>query len=212
MTAAPRPPRPERLRPRGSAVLALGSNLGDREATLRSAVAALGAAGGIRVVALSHLVETPAIKLDGVDRSAPAYLNAVALVETVLDPLALLGIANAIEAAHGRTREERWGDRTLDIDVIDYDGRIQADGQLTLPHPRAAERAFVLAPWLEVAPQAAVPGRGTVGALRAAATDEVAPYVSESWDRLVREVREEGGAGSAAAAADVREAGEVSGR
>lgn len=171
-----RVPRPERLRPGHRAVLALGSNLGDREASIRAAVADLAAEPGIRVAAVSSLVETPALKPAGVDRTAPTYLNAVAIVETVLDPRALLAVANRIEAAHGRVREEHWGDRTLDIDIVDYAGRVIADDRLTLPHPRAAERAFVLAPWFELDPDAVLTGRGPVVELLARATDEVAPY------------------------------------
>jgi 2-amino-4-hydroxy-6-hydroxymethyldihydropteridine pyrophosphokinase len=164
---APAVPRPERLRPAVPAVLAFGSNLGDREATIRQAVADLVAVSGIRILAVSSLAETPALKPAGVDRDAPAYLNAVATIETVLDPYALLDTVNAVEARHGRVREEHWGDRTLDIDIIDYDGRQSADERLTLPHPGAASRAFVLAPWLEIAPDAALPGRGRVDALLA---------------------------------------------
>jgi len=171
-------------------VLALGSNLGDREAGIRAAVADLTAEPGIRVVAVSSLVETPALKPAGVDRSAPAYLNAVAIVETVLDPHALLAVANRIEAAHGRVREEHWGDRTLDIDIVDYAGRTLADDRLTLPHPRAAERAFVLAPWFELEPDAVLGGHGPVAELLAHTTDEVAPY--QPHDASVPDSRREG--------------------
>lgn len=171
-----RVPRPERLRVGRRAVLALGSNLGDREANIRAAVADLAAEPGIRVEVVSSLVQTPAQKPGGIDREAPAYLNAVTIVHTVLDPQALLGVVNRIETAHGRVREEHWGDRTLDIDIIDYAGRQSEDERLTLPHPRAAERAFVLAPWLEIDPDAVIPGRGRVEHLLPAATDEVAVY------------------------------------
>lgn len=159
-------------------VLALGSNLGDREANIWAAVADLQAEPGIRVLAVSPLVQTPAQKPAGVDRTAPAYLNAVALVETVLDPGALLAVTARIETAHGRVREQVWGDRTLDIDIIDYAGLQSADDRLTLPHPRAADRAFVLAPWLQLDPDAVVVGRGRVADLLERATDEVEPYAS----------------------------------
>jgi 2-amino-4-hydroxy-6-hydroxymethyldihydropteridine diphosphokinase/dihydroneopterin aldolase/2-amino-4-hydroxy-6-hydroxymethyldihydropteridine diphosphokinase len=158
-----------RLRP---AVLALGSNLGDRGELLRAAVDALRATGGIEVRAVSPVVESVALKLDGADASAPRYLNAVVLVDTLLTPAELLAEAHRIEAEHGRVREERWGDRTLDIDIVDYDGLESAGPELTLPHPRAAERAFVLAPWLAVDPDAAVPGAGRVDALLAAIGDD----------------------------------------
>jgi len=158
------------------AVLALGSNLGDREASIRAALADLAAEPGIRVAAVSSLVETPALKPTGVDRTAPAYLNAVAIVETVLDPHALLAVANRIEADHGRVREEHWGDRTLDIDIVDYSARVVADDRLTLPHPHAAQRAFVLAPWFELEPDAVLVGHGPIAELLARTSDEVTPY------------------------------------
>ena len=171
-------------------MLALGSNLGDREASIAAAVADLAAEPGIRVAAVSSLVETPALKPAGVDRAAPAYLNAVAIVETVLDPHALLAVANRIEAAHGRVREEHWGDRTLDIDIVDYAGRTLADDRLTLPHPHAAQRAFVLAPWFELEPDAVLTGHGHIAELLARTTDEVAPY--QPHDTSVPDSRREG--------------------
>jgi 2-amino-4-hydroxy-6-hydroxymethyldihydropteridine diphosphokinase len=174
--SAPLHPRPERLRISVPAVLALGSNLGDREATIRAAVADLDAADGIRVEQLSPLVETPALKLSGVDQHAPAYLNAVVVVDTVLGPHDLLDAVNAVEQQHGRTREERWGDRTLDIDIVDYDGRELDDARLTLPHPRAWERGFVLVPWHAIRPDAQLAGHGPIDVLLAATTDEVRPY------------------------------------
>lgn len=130
-------------------VLALGSNLGAREDVLRSAVAALDAVDGLEVTAVSPVVET-----DPVGPDQPDYLNAVVLARTVLDPLALLAACQAVEAAHGRVRGERWGARTLDVDVVDYAGRRSAGPALVLPHPRAHERAFVLVPWLATDPGA----------------------------------------------------------
>ncbi len=173
---APLHPRPERLRPSVPAVLALGSNLGDREATIRAAVADLDASDGIRVEQLSPLVETPALKLTGVDHSAPAYLNAVVVVSTVLGPHDLLDAVNAVEQQHGRVREERWGDRTLDIDIVDYDGRELDDERLTLPHPRAWERGFVLVPWHAIRPDAELAGHGRIDLLIPVTTDEIRPY------------------------------------
>lgn len=149
-------------------VLALGSNLGEREATLDAAIAALSGTPGITVIAVSRYHETVALTLDGRDMHAPAYVNAVVLVDTVLGPERLLDICNAIENAHGRVRKERWGARTLDIDIIDYDHIHLQTTRLTLPHPRAHERDFVLAPWLEVDADAEIPGIGPVrGALDA---------------------------------------------
>jgi 2-amino-4-hydroxy-6-hydroxymethyldihydropteridine diphosphokinase len=170
-------PRPERLRVGASAVLAFGSNLGDRAATIRKAVRMLGEDAGLRVRAVSRLFETPALKPDGISEEAPAYLNAVARVHTILDPLALLAAVNRVEDVLGRVRHERWGDRTIDIDIVDYDGIVADDDpRIILPHPRAHERAFVLVPWLDVDPDAVLPGYGPVAALAAAATDPVVPY------------------------------------
>ncbi len=99
----------------------------------------------------------------------PDYLNAVLLARTTLPSRALLGYLHEIEAACRRVREVRWGPRTLDIDIITVDGEASADPELTLPHPRAHERAFVLAPWHDVDPDAVLPGHGPVATLLAAA-------------------------------------------
>lgn len=155
------------------AVIAFGANLGDREATIAAATRELADRPGIRLVAVSPVYETPAVKLDGVDREAPRYLNGVVVIETDLEPHALLGLLHEVEHAHGRTRDERWGDRTLDLDLIDVDGVQLADERLQLPHPRAWQRAFVLQPWLDIDPEAEIVGRGRVADLRSAATDEV---------------------------------------
>jgi len=153
------------------AVLSLGSNLGDREHILAHAVEQLRAIDGVDVDAVSGLVETAAIKPTGVDENAPAYLNLVAIVTTTLEPVELLAALGRIEQDNGRVREVRWGDRTLDIDIVSM-GDLELDtAVLTLPHPRAAERAFVLVPWLEIDPDATLPGIGTVGRLPAARED-----------------------------------------
>lgn len=157
--------RPEQLEivPDGEmpAVLALGSNLGDREATLASAVADLGAAPGIRLRTVSAVVETAPVG----GPPQPDYLNAVALVSTRLSPVQLLAAVQRIEAAHGRRRgpesgEVRWGPRSLDIDVISYGSVVARSDRLELPHPRAALRAFVLDPWLRADPAATLPAPG----------------------------------------------------
>lgn len=150
------------------AVIAIGSNLGDRVATFQAAVRALAEADGVEVTAISTPIETVAVKPDGEDPEAPAYLNAVVLVRTTLAPRELLRLLNDLERDHGRVRAERWGDRTLDLDIVDYAGLQSSSEDLTLPHPRAHERAFVLRPWLEVAPEAVLPGRGRVADLLAA--------------------------------------------
>jgi 2-amino-4-hydroxy-6-hydroxymethyldihydropteridine diphosphokinase len=160
------------------AVLSLGSNLGDREQNLRDAVAALAALDHVTLTRVSGIVETAAVKPEGVDESAPAYLNAVALLVTSLDADALLARLNQIEADLGRVREVRWGDRTLDIDIVTFGDVRRADDILVLPHPRASERSFVLVPWLEVDPDAVLPGVGRVDGLPAARED-VARYRAE---------------------------------
>jgi dihydroneopterin aldolase/2-amino-4-hydroxy-6-hydroxymethyldihydropteridine diphosphokinase len=144
------------------AVIAIGSNLGARSATILSAVSVVAQLDGVRLLAISDLHDTVALKLDGPDQDAPRYLNAVAIVETTLDPEGLLQMLQGIEAQFGRTREVVWGDRTLDLDLIDFDGLEQQSTTLILPHPRAAERDFVLAPWLEADPAATLAGHGSV--------------------------------------------------
>lgn len=151
--------------PISPAVIALGANLGDRDATLSDAVVAIADLPGVELTGVSALIETAALKPDGVDHEAPAYLNGVVTVLTSLAPHALLDALNAIENAHGRERAERWGDRTLDLDLISYAELQQSDERLTLPHPRAAERDFVLVPWLELDPDASLPGIGRIDAL-----------------------------------------------
>ena len=157
------------------AVIALGSNQGDREATLRDAVRDIAELDGVTVTAASGLFESAALKLSGIDESAPAYLNAVVLVRSALGPEELLAALHEIEAKHGRVREEVWGDRTLDLDIVSFDSITKQTETITLPHPRAWERAFVLAPWLQVEPDAVITGRGRVADLLAAATDTAWP-------------------------------------
>jgi 2-amino-4-hydroxy-6-hydroxymethyldihydropteridine diphosphokinase len=153
------------------AVLSLGSNLGPREQTIRDAVAEIAALLHVSVDGVSGLVETPALKPDGVDETAPAYLNAVVAITTTLSPEQLLVQLNGIEAAHGRVRETPWGDRTLDIDIVTMGGLSMESDVLTLPHPRAHERSFVLVPWLEIDPDAVLPGLGRVDRLLPAHAD-----------------------------------------
>lgn len=145
------------------AVLGLGGNVGDRLATLRSAVAALVALPGVSAVRASSVYETPPWG----PVPQPPYLNAVALVSVELPALSLLHALQAIEAVHGRVRDVRWGPRTLDLDIVSYGSDVSAAPELTLPHPRAHERAFVLVPWLELDPLAALPGLGPVAPLLA---------------------------------------------
>ena len=143
------------------AVIALGANLGDREETIAAAVADLAAIDGVTVIAESPLVSTVAVTEAGPDESHPAYLNGVVIVETDISAHTLLAMLHDIELRHGRVRAERWGDRTLDLDLIVY-GDLIENGNLVVPHPRAHERRFVLDPWLAVDPNAVIPGRGFV--------------------------------------------------
>ena len=149
------------------AVIAMGANLGNRAETIAAAIERLGATDGVDVVVVSELVENIAIRPDGPDDTHPSYLNGVAIVETTLPAAGLLAALHAIEDAHGRTRTERWGDRTLDLDLIVF-GDLIEDGNLVIPHPRAHERSFVLVPWLSIDPDATIPGRGPVRDLPAA--------------------------------------------
>jgi 2-amino-4-hydroxy-6-hydroxymethyldihydropteridine diphosphokinase len=147
------------------AVVALGANLGERVETLAAAVDELTRLTLTDDVRVSDPIETVAVTLDGEDENAPRYLNAVALLRTRLAPAELLASLHRIEARHGRVRRERWGDRTLDLDLIAYGDEVIARDDLVVPHPRAHERAFVLAPWAQVDPDAEIPGRGRVADL-----------------------------------------------
>lgn len=119
------------------AVVALGANLGDRGSTLRAAAHAIAALPGVRPVASSREVESVALTLDGLDETKPRYRNGVVVVDTDLAPQELLEALHGIEDAHGRTREVRWGDRTLDLDVVAIDDLRLDTATLTVPHPRA---------------------------------------------------------------------------
>ncbi|MBZ4318267.1 2-amino-4-hydroxy-6-hydroxymethyldihydropteridine diphosphokinase [Streptomyces huiliensis] len=145
------------------AVLSLGSNLGNRLETLQGAIDALEDTPGLRVKAVSPVYETEPWGVE--PGSQPAYFNAVVLVKTTLPPASLLERGHAIEEAFERVRDERWGPRTIDVDIVTYQDVISDDPLLTLPHPRAHERAFVLVPWYDVDPEAVVPGRGPVADL-----------------------------------------------
>jgi len=139
-------------------VLSVGSNLGDRLGTLQGCVQAIGGLPDTDVLAISPVYETDPVG----GPAQPDYLNAVLIVATGLRPRDLLAATGRIEADFGRLREERFGPRTLDIDIISYAEEVSGDPVLTLPHPRAHERAFVLAPWLDIDPAARLPGHGPV--------------------------------------------------
>ncbi|QIK62839.1 2-amino-4-hydroxy-6-hydroxymethyldihydropteridine diphosphokinase [Leucobacter viscericola] len=157
-------------------LLAFGANLGDRGETIRAAQRELASAAGISDLNASPLRETIALTLDGPDPDAPRYLNGVATATTTLRPHELLDLLQTVESAHGRTRDERWGDRTLDIDIITFGGRSISDDRLHVPHPRAHERDFVLAPWLELDPHAVLLGHGRVAELLERIGDTTRPF------------------------------------
>ncbi|MBX3431778.1 MAG: 2-amino-4-hydroxy-6-hydroxymethyldihydropteridine diphosphokinase [Pirellulales bacterium] len=146
------------------ALIALGSNLGDRRRTLDEALAALAALPGTRLLRRSRWHETAPV---GGPPGQGEFLNGAALLETPLSPHDLLAAMTQIEAAAGRTRETPWGPRTLDLDLLLYDALVSDDPALALPHPHMAQRRFVLDPACEVAPGMLHPRSGwTVGALR----------------------------------------------
>ncbi|ELS55251.1 2-amino-4-hydroxy-6-hydroxymethyldihydropteridine diphosphokinase [Streptomyces viridochromogenes] len=156
------------------AVISLGSNLGNRLETLQGAIDALEDTPGVRVKAVSPVYETEPWGV--APGSQPSYFNAVVVLKTTLPPSSLLERAHAVEEAFHRVRDERWGARTLDVDIVAYADVVSDDPALTLPHPRAHERAFVLAPWHDIEPQAQLPGHGPVAGLLAGVTREgVAP-------------------------------------
>lgn len=137
------------------AALGLGSNIGDRHGFLADAIATIGSTPGIAVVGVSPLVESAPV-------GGPVqqdYLNAVVVVDTTLTPDALLALAQRCEGEAGRERRERWGPRTLDVDLLAYGELTTDDPVLTLPHPRAVERAFVMVPWAVVDPHFVIAGR-----------------------------------------------------
>lgn len=148
-------------------VLALGSNMGDRLANLQHGVDAI-CGGGLDCRAISAVFETAPV--GGPDQND--FLNAVLVADSALPAGHILGRCQRAEAELGRLRTIRWGPRTLDADVIACGCETSSDPELTLPHPRAHERAFVLVPWLDVAPAAYLPGYGPVADLVAAAGDE----------------------------------------
>lgn len=150
------------MRPIRQAVIALGSNLGDRQQRLQEGVAAIEDTPEVKIVATSSIYET-----DPVDtpEGSPDYLNAVVLIDTTLTVHQLLDRALAIESAFGRDRSVRNAPRPLDVDLIVVGQRVANDDELTLPHPRAHERGFVLVPWFEVDPEGEIPGHGFIADL-----------------------------------------------
>jgi dihydroneopterin aldolase/2-amino-4-hydroxy-6-hydroxymethyldihydropteridine diphosphokinase len=154
----------ERSRP-SRAVIALGANLGQRAATLDRALEVLDRLPGLAVVDRSPVVETVAVTVAGADPTHPRYLNQVAALETGLSPAELLATLHAVEHAFGRERGAVWADRTLDLDLLTVGDLQLSTPELTLPHPRAHLREFVLAPWHAMDAEATIPARGRVADL-----------------------------------------------
>jgi len=152
-------------------VIAMGSNLGDRLDYLQGGLDGLFDTPRIKFLAVSPVYQTAPV--GGPEQ--PDYLNAVVIAETSMPAQAVLERCLSLEDAFGRVRDERWGPRTLDLDLIIYGDEVSNSPGLTLPHPRAHERAFVLAPWHDADPQAQLPGHGPVADLLAAlGTDGIA--------------------------------------
>lgn len=162
-------------------IVAMGGNLGDPAAAMRSAVVAMDGIPGNQIMGISPLYRTTPW---GMDEGTPDFLNAVVELNTTLEPMELLKALQMIEAAHGRSREVHWGSRPLDLDIIDFDGLLSSDPALSLPHPRAWQRAFVLAPLADLEPGATLPGEhgGKVSELLASCPDrDAVQRVSDDW-------------------------------
>jgi 2-amino-4-hydroxy-6-hydroxymethyldihydropteridine diphosphokinase len=150
------------------AVVGLGANVGNPLAQLRAAIAAIGGLPGTALAAVSSFYRSA--PLGYVDQ--PDFINAAVVIETALEPAALLAALQGIEAAAGRRRSFANAPRPLDLDLLLYDGREIDEPGLTVPHPRLHERAFALVPLLELEPDAAIPGRGRAAELLAALVDQ----------------------------------------
>ena len=161
------------------ALLGLGGNIGDPVVNMRRALQALEAHDDVTVAAVSRIYRTPPWGV----LDQPWFVNACAAVDTVLSPRALLELCLATERSLKRERRERWGPRTIDLDVLDYNGKAYEDAELTLPHPRMGLRAFVLVPLAEIAPEFTVDGRPIAEAIAAVAGEgiEVASADGDWW-------------------------------
>lgn len=162
------------------AVLAVGSNLGAPADTLRQAVTQLAEIPGVEVVRISPLARTAPVG----GPVQPDFLNAVVIIRTTLAPRALLRACQQIEVRHGRIRDEHWGPRSLDVDIIVFGDVLAVSDDLELPHPQASQRAFVLQPWAQIAPHAVLPGLGggPVATLAATAPDrDGIRWMSVDW-------------------------------
>jgi len=143
------------------AVISLGANIGDPEEQMQIAIALL--QDSLDLIAVSSIIKTAPVG----GPSQPDYLNAVCIAESELSASELLGLLQGIEKSLGRVREERWGPRTIDLDLIQYGTILSAANELTLPHPRAHERRFVLEPWFEIEPDAILLTHGKISELLA---------------------------------------------
>ncbi|MFC0265064.1 2-amino-4-hydroxy-6-hydroxymethyldihydropteridine diphosphokinase [Alloscardovia macacae] len=169
-----------------TAILALGGNVGDVSLAMREAIVSLDALPGNQITGISALYRTAPWGVPGAE-PVPDFYNAVVELSTPLSARELLEHIHTIEAEHGRTRDVHWDSRTLDIDIIDFNGTVSADPDLTLPHPRAWQRAFVLRPWLDVQPNAQLVGEheGAVAELAQRAPDAHAVQL-ESLDWILQ--------------------------
>jgi len=147
------------------AVIALGSNLGDRRETLDLAISQIRNFPETDFLSVSSYHETIALTQSGEDESKPSYLNAVCVIETELGSHELLEYCAEVEANLGRVRGERWQDRTIDLDIIAFGNQVIETSNLIVPHPRAHERLFVLLPWQEIDPSAEIVGKGKISDL-----------------------------------------------
>lgn len=145
------------------AVIALGSNLAEPARQIRAALSALAAHPQIQIEKTSSLYLTAPVGYD----DQPDFVNAVCAVRTALDGISLLAVLNRIEADFGRERTFRNAPRTLDLDIVDFDGTLSSDPHLTLPHPRAHERSFVMKPLAEILPDFVLAGHGRAADLAA---------------------------------------------
>jgi len=155
------------------AVIAYGGNLGDVRLTIDAALALIASHPMIKLLKQSSLYESHALTPQGIDPSKPKYLNGVAKIQTSLNPKQLLGFLNQVENYFGRIRSERWASRTLDLDIITFGDRQIQSKTLVIPHPRAMDRAFVLVPWAEIAPEDSLAGVGQVSKLASGMEGEV---------------------------------------
>ncbi len=156
-----------------TAVLALGSNLGNRRNWLVKALSLIATTKDVYLVDISPIVESKALTLAGVDSSKPKFLNCVAEIETSLKPEALLVQMQAIELELGRKRKERWGDRNIDIDIITFGNVNYRSPELVIPHPETKNRSFVIVPWYLMDQNATLPGVGRIEKLAEVFVDQV---------------------------------------